>query len=822
MRPHPGTPRTAARALAALLIALAGASARAATVVVEARERDGRPVSELSLTLREKPAEAGTMWGRFSTRTVVTDASGRAIWGDVPPGTHTVRVAGATAHGYVDPDANPQAPPPSLTVVDEEETVGVDLVLWRGARVVARLDVDRGELPRTQVRFFGLQTGQRIVAPPNVAGEVERVLLPGRWNLSVEPPPGYLLVGLEIDGVDDPGHQAVLELDEYSPTTHVRWLFAAPATISGRVTKETDASGPLDVVAHLVEPGPWIEAARARGGSVFDVVQARWVAPRLYEMVVPSGRWVVRPEGPRLIESSPAEVELALEPGGAATQDFLVRHEDSSGSGLSVRVMTPDHGYIKGASVEVWARETRDGEPQYRVDERETELFRAARFYDLPPGNYVVYAAHPDYLETSIEINDYEPLDGELVPARVVLERGAEIDAHATDEDGKPVAGVELEVQRLAELPMRIEDAELRALKMRARRDTDATGRAKIVGLYSGAHRIHARLRGEQAVRRFVRIALPDGGHGESLDLHLGEGESATVELAVLPAASVAGSLVCHDHRALPVATSVRVFDLAARFDVDDPDLERNAALAHDDLPLSGGHSDDFLAGPLETGGYHVALRPVGFSYWTWVMGTERHDEALAVQTDKGGTTDLGIVEIDCSPTIDVLPLVVDGGALPEPDDIEVEASVLAAEQTDDPGAIDVRIDRRGERILIRDLPQGKTKVELRITHPHFLPEAALTFEYEHDLQRGAAIADVLEIVSIGGSIRLLIDAPAARLIGPEGPGRIARSERGAIEFPSIPPGAYRVEACADPECTEIARVWESQRVVSGETLRLR
>ncbi|MDX1390215.1 MAG: hypothetical protein R3344_13570, partial [Acidobacteriota bacterium] len=342
-------------------------------------------------------------------------------------------------------------------------------------------------------------------------------------------------------------------------------------------------------------------------------------------------------------------------------------------------------------------------------------------------------------------------------------------------------------------------------------------------GLYPGRYAVMGRLRGALAATRFVRVR-DDGEPQDQIEILLDGEEERRIELAVRPAASLSGSMVCTDGGSLPGATSIRALapgdeDVDAR---DDPDLMTSALLAIDDQPLTGKHDDRFLAGPFEERQIQLALRPNGYAIWTWALSTEQREYAAVITTALGETDDLGTIQIECGPVAEVIPIVVDGSPLPDLRDVEVWAIATALRDNPEGHSVRPRVERRFDSVLLRDLPEGEIEIELTLSHPHFLPTAEQRWVFENEVERGRLVTLEPSLPSVGGAIVVFgAKGDTARLTGPEGLLRESEETDGSVRFVSVPAGVYRVEMCRDTACDEVRRVWDAAVVEIGETVKL-
>jgi hypothetical protein len=790
-------------------------------ITVQVKGRDGEPITGRRVPIALVQLDDAGELPRFARgRYERTNERGRATFGELDAGSYLISLGGQGG-GLVSPDDNPYSSSTQATVSDSDATVHVELELWGGVPVVLQVAVERGEPPSTRASFIHVETGRSFQSTIDETGYVERLLIPGRWRLAIDPPPGYLLVGLEVNGEPVSGHEARLDLEEDLRPSYVTWRYSAPALISGRVDVLGVEQGELDVVATLAEPGPWIAAALERGGSEFRAIEAKWISETLYEMKLPDGKWRVEVVGERLESREPERVDIELPSGGHERVDFTVRFEpDDEGAGsLYVRVRGPERKIIVNAKVELWSVDSL-GNPLEPIAEGVTnERQGRVRFPQPPPGDYVAAAVHPGYLEGRRLVANFQPAPDEPIHVVVRLPPASRILAYAEDVDGQSVADVRLDVERLDDPPETLLDV---SDQTRQTAVTDASGHARVYGLYPGAYRLQGRLTGALAATRFVKVGRPDGTKQDDVDMMVDPGADIDLELFVLPAASVTGSVACVDDGRLPGAASLRVFGLhdANEGRRGDPELLAGAALALDDVRLGGRFLDKFIAGPLEEGAYQLAVRPTGFGAWTWAFGTERREAGAVVDMEIGESTEVGFVELDCQAGIELRPRVMDGTSLPDMREAEVEARVGIGLDGDEIVWREPRVEQERDAVLLRGLPEGAVRLEVTIRHPHFLPGDELAWTDELELERGWLLPRELEVGGVGGAVVVRSERGPWRLVSDEGPRpRRAETIAGRATFSSLTPGTYRLERCVDRECSSIADT-EQVRVEIGRTSR--
>jgi len=337
--------------------------------------------------------------------------------------------------------------------------------------------------------------------------------------------------------------------------------------------------------------------------------------------------------------------------------------------------------------------------------------------------------------------------------------------------------------------------------------DSDATAHVWIRGVWPGRYRLSGGAAAEGAATRFVRFK---SGKSlvETLELDLLDAAQTDVEAVLVPAAGVTGHLVCGDGHPLPGLVSIAA--VTAGFDPVDADpaaLVRDATLTLEKVPLRGTLHDEFTAGPLETGAYLVAFRPEGFERWTWAPGGEHPAGAASIGLRTGAPTDLGTIEVDCGPAIELTPRVASGEPLPDLREGTTHEKVALVSGTLVDGerervVRDAIVDAYRDRVILRGLPPGRGRLDATLRNRFFLPAPQVETALEGEFDRGRLVRGSPAVASIGGALRVSgSTALAVRVLAPDGSARIQALALGRVEVPSLPAGSYRVELCADAAC---------------------
>jgi hypothetical protein len=752
-----------------------------------------------------------------------TDETGLAVFTGVPTGQHTL-TSGIWNRDYVRPEDNPLAPPVRLTVTDDGAVVPVEFEIHRGTPLYARFYID-GTLQKvaTMVRMFEHETAHHASTRIFRGDEILYPLVAGRWDVRLDPPRGYLLESVDVDGVSIDGHVASFDVRPGSPAVFVTWTFRSPANLSGNVYFDGEPF-PLSIHASLVEPGPWFEPAKIRGGSEVEVVTAG-VDPRdgSYSMDLPDGRWFVAPVGNGLETAEPAGADVVLADGESKRQNFEVAGEVVPGTALFVHVETPGGGRAADAVVELWDRDPtrREEEPIARAT---TRSWGAATLQGVTKGDYIVAAAHPDHLEHWVELADFDPEAEDARQSVVVrLRESAKLEVIVDEEGRRAPAGTRFQLYRRDGAPTQIvRDPEIVNAAMQPSAEPDATGRAVIKGLYAGAYAVT----GESGLS-FVRFE-EDGGWHDAVEIEFAPPERQEIVARLFDAGTVGGTAFCEGGEKLPGNLDLHVVprESAPTGPLDDAWMD-DVVLSARGLTLKGDGRDRFAIGPLRQSTYVVALRPATFDRWTWAFGTEDGTEAGSLEVTSGGAVDLGAIPVDCGPAVRMLPIVRSGAEAPDlrdvregPETFDISGTVRSDDDTFT--VDDASLSRFRELLVVRDLPVGEADLEIRLGHRYFLPDYWVTVPVQATLERGARIDLTVELTDVGGSIAIRsADAAVARLTAADGRERTATFGDGSTRIDNLPEGSYRLDLCADTDCTTVFRTRPDVTVTRLQTTEL-
>jgi hypothetical protein len=806
----------------ALSVCLCSTFARAGAIEVRLREKEGPGLANVlvGLTLLADPSGApAPPTRRGAEPRAQTDLSGKAVFEGLQPGVYRIWV-GALPEPLIRPGEHHFNTHPVATLETESDRVRVEVEVRRGTPVTVEIVTDADRHPRGRLRFREIHRGEEFESGFLHRGWTAEETLPaGVWEVTYEVLSGQLLVGLERDGAPLPGDRVVLDLLEDRQATLLTFRFTAPCRLSGRLYYQGKDQGGVEILATLVEPGPWIDAARERG----SVVERAAAWPRRgswdYTLELPEGVWEVRPVGEVLVSSEPESRILTLAPGGEARADFDVLREEGDGRTiLEIRARTPNGGRVNGVLVEAWPSESEPARDEPSAS-AESQYGGRAFLSGLESGDYRIVAAHADYLETETRVEDFDS-EGRRRKEEVTLELGGVIHVRARDGAGGPLSAATLHVERLSDPPPSLLASDkIREAKRSRRAVTDATGIARLTGFEDGEYRLHAELSRADAAEGFALVSLPGKSGRSELELALDEDSRQEVEIGFRPAGRLSGRLVCRDRGALPSS---------AAFQVLSPAHERNederTVLAVEDQPLDGPLRDGFRVGPLEEGAYLLVARPVGHALWTFAPGTPDPEEASPLQVTAGEGLDLGILEVYCGPVIVVSE---DRDAEEEGPSVDLRRAELRSDLLVEvePGRQEpIRFERQSsvERVLFWDLPAGKATLDLEIDHPHFLEPRPRRVSRELELERGHASVVPLPPGGLGGAI--LVPGPGAAAQGRSESGELVTAplREGRAELAHLSPGLWTVSTCEDPGCETLLREWAEVLVEPCEDTELK
>ncbi|NIM61381.1 MAG: hypothetical protein GTO30_06915, partial [Acidobacteria bacterium] len=351
------------------------------------------------------------------------------------------------------------------------------------------------------------------------------------------------------------------------------------------------------------EGGDWLEAARARGGSRYDMVWAHPVYPTWeYEMVVPAGRWLVRPESDGLERADPREVEVDLRPGDYERVDFVVDGGHGRGGGRRTRVRVEDvqRDRVREATVEAWPA---------HPDVREDGPIAAAKtgwsdaiLRGLGDEEYLFVAGKRGYVEAGKVAK--APVPGEKNGGvRLRLGRGAVVHAVARGADEKAVAGVEVVLERQDDFVSLLADREIADWVVRPTGATDKSGHLWMRGIYPGLYRLTGAHRRSGEAMFFAEFRDKGESRWErEFEKEYRGDEEDELEIRLVPAGVLRARLHCSDGSELAPEADLAIHD---GLQTHDPGKAWNEAVYKAEAyVLEGQRRDTFHVGPLDPGAY--------------------------------------------------------------------------------------------------------------------------------------------------------------------------------------------------------------------------
>ncbi len=775
------------RFLPVAVLLLSAMTARAGTVEVLVRERDGGAVPNQAVVLLrvqpEQDAEATSLLFAARVARGTTDAHGRVVFEGIAAGSYTAAPDSILSSALFFADAaNPLRSVGAATLVESGDRGSLEIVLDRGTWVSFTTLFEGDPFPRGMA-----VTMQTPGAPPTRLQLDDRglgttQLSAGSWTFVLEHPAGLTLARAEVDasGVD-PMH-VTAEIEAPSSQRQVVFTLVAPCKVLGSVTSTTSE-----------RPSVHVEATRTRPGSLpgADLVSAILDKHNAYVLFLPDGTWSIHPAGETLVDSVPAETTVTLAPGQEGRADFVVREKDPGDeTRLMVVVLDPERRPVANALVEAWPSADLHPTGAPAASERTPSYGGSAALTGLAAGSYRIVAGARGIGTGSTVVGDYEAKPGSARRVEVTLRRGATVRAHAAGEAAKPVPGIVLRLAatQLPEVDGFSSEGSLVCTSCRAHAlPTDPQGNVVIAGIAPGRWTATAEAPDGTSI---VEVSKPDF----SLDPE----ETVEIELKVRRAASVTATLRCDDRGPLPPRVDTRLL-LAP----GDP-KERT-------LDLGGERRDRLALGPLEAGDYRLAVRPEGFDGWTFVPGVESAEDASPVHVEQAETVDAGTLVLRCLPQAEVALSVRSKQPVPDLRRAEVRATwTPGVDGHGDPLPMTSETDE--QRIVVRPLPAGAGTLDVTIRHPYFLPPGEVRVSLPLTLARGKIVPLPVAVAAIGGEI-VARGGVAARL------GKtIVPAANGVVSFGALAPGTYRVDVCADATCDRVSKSFDAVAVVAGTT----
>ena len=816
--------------LAALMPGLGASSwISAATVELHVIDERDQPVGSTGVGLRKIESTGNRSYFRIRE---VTDPGGRVVFNAIEPGRYAVHVFGERGH-FVSLPNHPEIQQHLITVESDNDRLGSTVRVVRGTPVVFRVSVGGQELPGARVLLHDLDREYWTDISMRERVEREVRLVAGRWTARVDPVPGYLLTSVEVNRTILANDVAEFDLPLGTQAWYVNFEFAAQAHIWGKVIFEGDTFG-VRIVSHLQEAGPWLPAVQARGGSQYETVWTHPVHPNWeYEMVVPEGRWLVRPEAPGLERADPPELEVQLQAGDYERIDFVVAgHGRGGGKWTYVRVEDTEHKRVPNAVVEAWPANP-DARDEAPVATAKTRGWSDAILRGLGDDEYLFVAGKPGYVEASTIAKPPDPTERRRV--RLRLGPGATVHAVARDEDGEAAVGVEVVLTREDDYVSQLADREIAEWAARPSAATDGTAHLWMRGVYPGRYRLTGTLEGKDATMFFAEFRNKGDIRWErEMKKEYRGAETDQIEIRLAPAGVLRATVHCSDGSDLPPEADILVLDGLRAHEPEawwEEAVHKTKAYV-----LEGDRRDGFHVGPLDRGAYHLLVRPQEHNRWTWALGTESPEEATVLSVVAGEPTDLGAIAIDCAPAVSVRPVAPEGVELPDlvATGIHDPLAELAGTLTIDGEQRELdraRLIAEPARVQFRDLPEGDVDLTVTVWNPFFLPGPALSVPIKTTLERGRTVEVSPRLEGIGGAIEIdvsqlqqpevtigairvvpLSDASADEPAKPW----IVEVIGSLVLIPSLPSGVYNFDLCFDTECTDWLAFWQEVDIAAG------
>jgi len=817
-----------AAALLAIVALAAGLPVHAGTIEVSVEERGAGPVPDQTVSLYPVTPEIQVdPLYFFNTRPVgrcTTGPTGRCRVAELRVGVYFPWLFPIADPNLAAPIGPPMVAYGTVTLAKPDALARLRVELQRGVRIQFRVVSENAAIPTRSRVELSNDGGEKADAAFDASGRAQITLSSGRWLAHLAGPAGARIVMVELDGGELTTVDVPIELVAPSSDRFVTWTLSPPCRVRGRVTTNTGERPRVAIQATLVAPGPWGASALCRATTCAPPSTTPVDPTGNYVIELPSGTWRIAPTGESLLESNPPFVELSCGEGQNVRADFDIREKDS-GVGpkavLVVRVLGADDRPLPGVPVEVWPS-TGNLEVSRPIATETTDGYMGlANFTKLSAGGYLLRARSPGY---RIAVEAVSGLDPEASAPRHVtirLDRGATIDALATDEKDRPVTGVGLKVKRIVASPASDDPATRLAesdVELSVPPSKDQTGHVVVTGLAGGTYDVTPVLSGAAASTAVIGIVAGEGTAEKSVVLRLDEHDRKEVSVRVRPAASLAGHLVCADGGLLPKQADACVLGLPSG-DEDDATREacKSPVIPSATVTLSGDRQDAFVVGPLTPGSFRLALRPRGYTSWTWVLGTPDGAQAAVVQVNGSDAVELGTIPVLCGPAVELRPTVLSRDPLPD-----LTLAVVSAQltRTSPEGKVERRVvpaERSRERVAIRELSEGEWTLDVTMSHPFFVPALPVRLSVPVKLERGVQLRAGVQIVAVGGAVAIDASAGTARLSGPDGLTRLESAKDGRIAIDGVAPGAYRVELCEDVSCARILRRWDAVQVARGK-----
>lgn len=829
MARSPAPLRIAAVLLATLVVCAGAPDARSAELAARVLDGDGVGLPDVVVSLLRVgpvPGAAGIVAEGPGTVTrppfATTDLSGRAFFPDLGPGVYRVVFpGGGLEERWL---LKPPEGEALFTLPDERAQVELTLVLRRGDRLVVTIETDESSHACASIELVEQALGGEVAFSACSRRGASRIVPPGRWTVTATGQDGAMFESLEIDGVTTPGASGEFEVTVGGRTHFLQLRYGSGCSVSGRARWNVGDSPPASICARLVAPGPQLASALAAGEKQPDHAcfplsdSGNWIGR------VADGSWTIAPEGERLLASDPPSAAFECRAREVGRFDFELRVRDEEETDkLYVKVVSASGEPVNDATVELFPSDAGPLDAASPLSlTRSVGREGVSVFLRTPRRELVAVASHRVYGDGQLDLG--------LRRGHVVLEleRRASLVILATGPDDAPFRGVELAVDALDGEPAR--SASTAATPASAWHEhrghrrvvTDASGRATLEGLRPGRWRARPSVTGPDAARWLASILLEANEAVPETVLDVPESGQLPLTIRVAPASTVELRLACDDHGKVPMRASIALLEPHADAPWrDGPPIGRlEAATTLDGLPLGGPQLDRLVAGPLPAGSFVVAIRPEGFDRWTFAPGTEDPARAGVLSLNEGEALDLGAWELNCRPSILLVPEWREPEEASRPDISRAEVALELAPAGLAPTGVAHR-QPLGPVLRLTGLDPGRFAASIAVTDRLLLPTAARP---EGDgsvvlLERGRELVRRVAFDARSGSLDVATDAPAVRLRDAAGTSVavLLPATDGVFRAGPLPAGTYRVETCRDATCEAPGRPLGEAVVVVGD-----
>lgn len=790
-------------------------SAHAATVELRFVSPNGSGIAGITAWLGARAPQRGQHLCAES------DPQGRATCPPVEPGEYTISFRLPRQLYLADPVEAGLVPELNFAVTAADQVLRFEIpipradVLYTTANLGAPLILTAVEEATGNKRESRINSGGSPVSFSS-----------GRWQLTLRLENGYLIESIELDGRSITSMPFPLEVFDLGTRHDLNLTLIDACQVAGTLSWIDADHPPGVIVATLIEPGPLMARSTALGFPVEARYEGRPDPNGRYMLTLPDGRWRLSVEGSNLVTIEPEEIVLDLVAGDRAQADFrvTVRTEiDADAGSLLVQLVPP--GGVEPRSVRGELRRALEGDQPGEVVGESPGFGSSARpvlrFGSIPPGRYIVVAGALNTTEVASEPIEIE--QGDALERQLIFPAAGVINARLSPAPNSRLVAIELLLELITPSTPddpRLVDPKFRALKDRRRGRFDLAGKLRFEGVSAGRYRLSARFVDPSEVATMLRLRVGAQSAFDRLELDAAGTGSIELTLELVPAARVSGVLKCLDGESLP-----RRVDLRLIAESIDPPAETAEPYSFDSIPvkakdgavLVGRDLNELAAGPFEPEDAYVALRPHGFARWTWAFGTEDPSRAAVVGFVENKTAELGIVSVDCRPSLKLLFATPRSETVPDLQDVAV---TLAEVRTVPRPGIDEPVgawhptnpELHAEFVRLKGLPIGRSAVRAQLRHRFFIPNLISIEESSQARTLALGAEDLIQVVvpQLGGAIKLPMGVAALRLSMPDGSTSI-------VDGNSLMAGVYQVEACADVACDQVIDRWNEVVVAPGK-----